>query len=307
MSDNQFLVSIGMPVYQGDQYLAEALNSLLVQTYKNIQINISDNCSSDQTEQICRSFAKKDNRISYTRQTVNIGATANFNYVLQQAKGDFFMWAAHDDRWDAEYVEMLVKQLSNDASLSFLYGQSIFIDENDAICGRSINNFFSLQWLRNDRKNPDLINAIAYYLDRSPFKIYGMYRTNIIQKFKFEPFLGSARQADNVLLLKFLAEYEADECQEAIHYYRILPRPPEIYAETLDAVKHTHLKVEVEFFKIFVRVLLHRLNIWIVVLIPILPILFVGAILKPRAIIIKHWIFSTVPNWIKSCLTSKKI
>jgi glycosyltransferase involved in cell wall biosynthesis len=301
------LVSVGMPVCNGEAFLAEALNSLLIQTYGNLEILISDNCSSDKTKQICLEYAAKDSRIRYFRQAQNIGATANFNYVLQQASGEYFMWSAHDDRWSPNYVELLHARITNDDALSFIYGRSLFIDEKNQVCGRSINNFLSPQWLRNDRKNPDVVNAIAYYLDRSPFKIYGMYRTGAIQKFKFQPFLGSAKYADNVLLLQFLATYEADECSEAIHYYRILPRPPEAYSETANFVRSTHLKVEFEYFKVFVTVLWGRIRWGVLFMIPILPILLFGAVVKPRAIIVKHWLFSTFPTWVRSCLQSKAI
>ena len=301
------LVSVGMPVYNGEAFLAEALNSLLIQTHGNLEIIISDNCSSDKTEQICLEYAAKDSRIRYIRQDLNIGATANFNYVLQQASGEFFMWAAHDDRWSPSYVELLHTRVANDGALSFIYGRSKFIDQKGKVCGRSINNFLSPQWLRNDRKNPDVVNAIAYYLDRSPFKIYGLYRTDTIRKFAFQPFLGSAKYADNVLLLQFLATYEADECIEAVHYYRILPRPPEAYSEATNFVQTTHFRVEMEYFKVFVTVLWGRIHWGVLLLTPILPILLLGALVKPRAIIVKHWIFSIFPAWIRSCLRSKAV
>ncbi len=299
------LISVGMPVHNGDAYIAVALDSLLNQSHRNLEIIISDNCSTDGTGQICEEYAANDSRIRYIRQEKNIGATANFNYVLQQASSEYFMWAAHDDRWDINYVKLLLERIENDSTLSFVYGQSIFIDKNEKICGRSINNFFSFQWLRNHRNNPDVVNAIAYYLDRSPFKIYGMYRTADLREFNFKPFLGSARHADNVLLLQFLATYEAEECNKAIHYYRILPRPPEAYSETDNYVKLTHFKVEMEYFKVFVKLLWVRIHWMLLPLAPILPILLLGALVKPRAIIVKHWLFSTVPAWVRSCIQTK--
>jgi glycosyltransferase involved in cell wall biosynthesis len=299
------LVSVGMPVYNGEIFLSDALNSLLAQTHSNLDIIISDNCSSDRTGDICLDYAARDSRIRYTRQDQNNGATANFNYVLQQASGEYFMWAAHDDRWSTNYVELLHARISHDDALSFIYGRSIFIDDKDRVCGKSINNFFAPRWMRNDRNNPDLVNAIAYYLDRSPYKIYGMYKTEAIKKFAFQPFLGSARYADNVLLLKFLSTYEADECSGAIHYYRILPRSPEMYSECKNFVRSTHLKVEIEYLKVFVQVLWVRLNWRLLLVIPVLPILFLCALVKPRAIIAKHWIFSTVPARVRSLLRPK--
>ena len=299
------LVTIGMPVFNGERFISCALKSLLSQTHKNIEIIISNNCSTDRTYEICEDFAATDSRIKVVTQECNIGATANFNFVLSRAEGQYFMWGAHDDLWDEKYIENLLIRILADSALSFVYGRSIFIDENNKECGRAINNFFSHQWFRNDRKNPDILNSVVYYLDRSPFKIYGLFRTTDIKKFQFSPFLGSARQADNVLLLKFLSVFEAEECVDAIHYYRVISRPAVFYAEDHSYRAHTHFRVELEFFKILIQVLFGRLKLWIILIIPILPVFFVGALIKPRAIITKHWLFSTLPNLTKSLFKAK--
>ena len=76
-------VSIGLPVYNGDRYLEEALDSLLAQTYTDFELVISDNASTDRTEEICRSFAERDSRIRYTRADVNGGGTWTFNRVVE--------------------------------------------------------------------------------------------------------------------------------------------------------------------------------------------------------------------------------
>lgn len=105
------LVSIGLPVYNGERYLKEALDSLLAQTYKNFEIIISDNASSDKTAEICEAYLLKDKRIKYIRQSKNIGQVANFNFVLEKSEGKYFMWAAHDDLWDERFIEKCVLAL----------------------------------------------------------------------------------------------------------------------------------------------------------------------------------------------------
>src|SRR6476660_4045378 len=94
------LVSIGVPVYNGENYLRQALESLLNQSHANIEVIISDNASTDETGRICEEFTKNDCRISYFHQSTNKSAIWNFNFVLRQARGEYFMWAAHDDLWD---------------------------------------------------------------------------------------------------------------------------------------------------------------------------------------------------------------
>ncbi|WNC85999.1 glycosyltransferase family 2 protein [Thermosynechococcus sp. QKsg1] len=113
-------VSIGMPVYNGAKFIREALDSLLAQTFTDFELIISDNASTDETEAICREYAAKDKRIRYVRQAQNLGAMANFKYVLDEARGEYFMWAAHDDLWESDYL-MNATSILKDISLSFVF------------------------------------------------------------------------------------------------------------------------------------------------------------------------------------------
>src|SRR4030067_476273 len=90
-------VSIGVPVYNGELHMRAALEALLAQTFTDFELIISDNASTDNTELICREYAARDTRIYYFRHEKNQGASANFQFVLDQAGGEFFMWAACDD------------------------------------------------------------------------------------------------------------------------------------------------------------------------------------------------------------------
>lgn len=99
-------VSIGVPVYNGEQSIAAALDSLLQQTWANFEILISDNASIDSTEAICRSYVQRDSRVRYVRQGRNIGAEANFAYVMRNACGKYFMWAASDDVRSPDFIAL---------------------------------------------------------------------------------------------------------------------------------------------------------------------------------------------------------
>jgi len=98
------VVSIGIPVYNGGKTLAAALESVLSQDYPHLDILISDNASTDDTRAICERFQARDSRIRYVRQKENIGAAPNFLYVLQNARGPYFMWAAADDVRSSNFV-----------------------------------------------------------------------------------------------------------------------------------------------------------------------------------------------------------
>jgi len=98
-------VTVGMPVFNGGRPLVDALGSLLAQTFNDFELIISDNASTDGTREICRSIAARDERVRYVRQPSNRGALWNFNFVLDQARGRYFMWAAADDLWAPTFIE----------------------------------------------------------------------------------------------------------------------------------------------------------------------------------------------------------
>lgn len=114
-------VSIGMPVYNGALLIKEALDSLLAQTFTDFELIISDNASTDDTEAICREYVARDRRIRYTRRSENRGPVSNFQYVLDDAVGEYFMWASHDDEWDPDFLKcgLSALQANEKAVLAF--------------------------------------------------------------------------------------------------------------------------------------------------------------------------------------------
>ena len=105
-----------MPVYNGAKFIREALDSLLAQTFTDFELIISDNASTDGTESICREYADKDKRVRYVRQAQNLGAAANFKFVLDDAVGEYFMWAAADDVWLPTFVMVCAGLLAKETN-----------------------------------------------------------------------------------------------------------------------------------------------------------------------------------------------
>jgi glycosyltransferase involved in cell wall biosynthesis len=97
MSDTNPKVTIGVPVYNGEKYLAAALDTLLAQSFEDFELIISDNASTDCTEEIARAYAARDGRVRYERSGANRGCAWNHNRVFALARGRYFRWAAHDD------------------------------------------------------------------------------------------------------------------------------------------------------------------------------------------------------------------
>jgi hypothetical protein len=108
--ENGPLVSIGIPTYNRPEGLRKTLENILSQSYKNFEIVISDNCSTKpEVQKVLNEFKAKDPRIIVYRQSENIGPAKNFGFVLEKAKGDYYMWAADDDEWQgSKFLDMLM-------------------------------------------------------------------------------------------------------------------------------------------------------------------------------------------------------
>jgi glycosyltransferase involved in cell wall biosynthesis len=123
-------VSLGMPVYNGAEYVAQAIESILSQTYGDFELLIQDNASTDETGEICRAYATKDPRIEYVRNPGNIGAINNFNLVFRRARGRYFKWTAHDDVCAAEFLESCVAVLDRQPAVVLASGQTRLINDD---------------------------------------------------------------------------------------------------------------------------------------------------------------------------------
>lgn len=123
MKQHSPLLTMGMPVYNEEDYIGEAIVSLLSQTYKDFILIISDNASTDRTPEICKHYAAKDKRIIFVRHAQNKGGFFNFKYVLDKANTPFFMWCGGHDKWDPQFAEKLFSLIQNE-DLILVYSQT---------------------------------------------------------------------------------------------------------------------------------------------------------------------------------------
>lgn len=129
-------VSIGLPVYNGEKLIARAIEALLAQDYKDFELIIADNRSTDRTAEICRSYAQKDNRVRYFLNDTNIGAAKNHNRVFELSSGEYFKWAAHDDECFPSMIGSCVRTMDAAPSdVVLVYPQSVIIDESGRVTG----------------------------------------------------------------------------------------------------------------------------------------------------------------------------
>lgn len=123
-------VSIGLPVYNGARFLAQALDSLLAQSYSDFELIVSDNASTDETAAICAEYADRDARLRYIRQSENIGAPRNWSFVVTVARGRYFKWASCNDRCAPDMLARCVEVLSSQPQAVLCYGRTCLVEED---------------------------------------------------------------------------------------------------------------------------------------------------------------------------------
>ena len=208
---DQPLVSIGIPVYNGANYMDIALDAIRNQTYRNIEIIISDNASTDNTEEICRTAMAEDDRIRYIRQDVNLGASANHNEVLKHGQGKYFVWAAHDDRHDPRFVETLVEMMESNPHAMAAFSRSASIDPE--------GNLITEDDLRPDMYSANPVTRFRHILDHKNtchpfFAVHN--REKIMDTRLFLNFTG----ADRIMLTEILLRGPILEHPETLFFLR---------------------------------------------------------------------------------------
>lgn len=184
--------TVGMPVYNGEKYLAAALESVRGQDEADIEIVISDNASTDTTEEICRAAAAEDPRIRYHRQDVNRGGAWNFNHLVELAGTPYFTWAAADDIRRPEFIRRCLEVFAaSDPSTVLVYPRTRIIDAE----GRITEDLNDAD-LGCDEPTPH--ERMAHFLKAQAAHIfYGLHRTEVLRSTRgIRPVVGN----DMVLL-----------------------------------------------------------------------------------------------------------
>lgn len=129
-------LTIGLPTYNGAGYLAQALDALLAQTYTDYELIISDNASTDATPEIARAYVKQDARVRYVRHPVNRGSAFNHNFVIHEARGEFFKWASDDDLYHPTLLARCVAALDARPEIALAHCWTAYLDGDGVVVGR---------------------------------------------------------------------------------------------------------------------------------------------------------------------------
>lgn len=203
MKNNKPCVSIGMPVYNGERFLEQALDSILAQTFEDFELIVSDNGSTDGTQEICRAYAARDQRIRYYRNDQNFGGAWNFNRVFELSTGKYFRWACHDDVCEPKLLERCVNVLECKSSVVLCYPKTMLINEQ----GEYIESYpddLNLCFLTPHQRYKHFHDRYRYGAKCNA--LFGLIRTSALQ---MRPLIGSYPSSDIVLLaeLALLGEY----------------------------------------------------------------------------------------------------
>lgn len=230
-------VSIGLPVYNGEEFIEFAINSILTQTFKDFELIISDNGSTDNTEKICRAYAKKDRRIRYYRNKKNRGAAWNFNRVFKLSKGTYFKWVAADEGIEPRFLEEAVSILDNDLTSILVNSKFIIHDEyKKRVVKRDYDYELQSPYARKRFYK-------LYAITPNPiYPIWGLIRSDVLKKTHLiRPFVNS----DHCLVMELLLKGKFVQLPDFLTHLRT---HPEAYHKISNKSSYVKGKAEARWF-----------------------------------------------------------
>jgi glycosyltransferase involved in cell wall biosynthesis len=214
-------LTIGVPVYNGERYLGEAIDALLGQTYGDFRLIISDNASTDGTEELCRKYESADGRVVYRRNSDNVGAARNYNILVEMADSEFFKWQCADDSCAPTFIQRCMEVLRDDRSVVVAYSKCRIIDKESRPIANVLENYDHP--LATYSTRPDVrFRAVAHasHLKYRALEQFGVIRT---RELKTTSLVGGYAGADHVLLARLALLGRFHEVPEYLFFYREHP------------------------------------------------------------------------------------
>jgi hypothetical protein len=206
------LVSIGIPVYNGEAYLADAIASVLAQTMGDLEVVVSDNASTDGTRAIVEQFARADARVRYCRNETNLGAAPNYNRAFALSRGRYFKWLAHDDRIEPDYLDRTMRAMEGRPDVVLCNTAVDVIDEH----GRIIGSYASILQ-QADRPSPADRFAVFILQPHTGVDIFGLVRRSALEASVLHP---SFHGADRALLAQLALRGRMLQLPDRLHQIR---------------------------------------------------------------------------------------
>ena len=168
-------LTVGLPVFNGERYIQEAIEALLGQSYEDFELIISDNDSIDGTADICRRYARQDTRIRYFRQPRNVGLAPNHNFVVYEARGELFKWAASDDLYARDLLERCIAILDEDPHVVLAHAWTAMIDDSGAL-----TSAIKYPLATSSPRAPERFRSLLF--DSGGDDDYGVIRLDVLRK-----------------------------------------------------------------------------------------------------------------------------
>lgn len=212
-------VSIIIPVFNTEKYIAKAVESIINQTYSNIELIIVDDASTDSTYQICENYAQRDNRIRLYKNNSNLGMMANWNKALDYVTGEYWGKLDADDWWDITFVEKCVSILDVQHETGMVCGRYVIVDENDNI---DFSSEYQLP-LEFQNQSTDFIWKVkqgpsGMFIPNLSQQGNGLIRTEVLTKLGKYTLLPAG---DTEYYYRIGAHYKIFFIDELIHFHRV--------------------------------------------------------------------------------------
>ncbi|MDQ1289488.1 MAG: hypothetical protein QG622_3054 [Actinomycetota bacterium] len=216
-------LTLGLPVYNGERFLAESLDALLAQTFTDFELIVSDNASEDSTPEIARAYATRDPRVRYVRHPRNLGSAFNHNYVIANARGEFFKWVSDDDLYAPDLLRRCVEALDTRPELVGSHAWTAFIDTDGKITHR-------LDYaLASDVPDVSRRFRSALYVQGGD-DIYAVMRTAVLRR--VQP-CGSHHLADRTFMAELFLNGPFHNVPDYLYFRRDHPRRADRVAPSL--------------------------------------------------------------------------
>ena len=191
-------VTIGLPVYNGAETVRRAIDSVLAQTSGDLELLISDNCSTDETQEICKDYARKDPRVVYTRTERNLGAAGNYRRTVAIARGKFFKWISHDDWMSPRFIEACLPVAESDPAI-ITVAPVVDVVDTKGVKLQSASSYTGRRQWSTDRLQQyrEMMDELAYCETHSDGLLmivyeYGFHRLELLRKTRLVmPFISS--------------------------------------------------------------------------------------------------------------------
>lgn len=219
MKSSSPLISVGLPVYNGENFVIEAIKCVLSQTLSDWELIISDNTSTDRTVSICREFAERDGRIRVYRNDRNLGVLPNFNRVVELSHGRYFKWISHDDVFGAEFIACCIQALEEDPKAVLAFPRVVYIDKDGRPLRRQEASDLSIIGQTADSRVSQLMTLETQNTDIF-WSQFGVIRRKTLQDSRL---MGLYNGSDQVLLLKLALRGNLRQVQKELFFRREHP------------------------------------------------------------------------------------